>query len=328
MTAQLDRQDIGPNPHVFVVGCPRSGTTLLRRLLNAHPELCIPKAETHWIPKFYQKGHGLDANRRVTKDFIDVLLDYPKFRKFGIGRTQLVELLGGSEAVDYPQFVARILDHYGKTRGKRLVGDKTPGYARHVPLLHQLFPAARFIHVIRDGRDVALSLLSWERLHRSAGRIAGFDADPVTTTALYWEWLVRLAREAGDDLPARLYLEIRYEDLVVDTASACRRMCQFLGLDYAPEMLEYYAGRQKTGSRLSAKKAWLPPTGNLRDWRSQLPAEDVIRFAAASGALLAELGYPAGADHVPERAAEHAARLRRAFERRPHPRAWQQLGDH
>lgn len=322
MTDRSDSKNPAPNPYVFVVGCPRSGTTLLRRLLDAHPGLCIPKAETHWIPKFYLKRKGLTDDGRVTAAFVDMLLNYPRFAKFDVSREELVGLLGGQVTVEYPEFVRRLFDLYGARRGKRRVGDKTPGYARHIKLLHQLFPNSRFIHLVRDGRDVALSLRSWSRRGKSVGRLVGYASDSATTTALYWEWMVRLAREAGEALPPGFYLEVRYEELVAATPGECRRMCGFLGLDYDARMLDYHAGRQRADASLSAKKAWLPPTRKLRDWRTEMDREDLLRFEAASGDLLSELGYSRAIDPVPVAARRHAEDLRGEFERHPHPVAW------
>lgn len=322
MNDKPDALPPGSSPHFFVVGCPRSGTTLLRRLLNAHPRLCVPKAETHWIPKFYSRGDGLDEENKATPAFVDVLLAYPRFSKFQADRQTLLSFFDGRPCMDYAGFVSRLFDWYGEQRGKTLVGDKTPGYARHIPLLHKLFPGARFIHLIRDGRDTVLSLMSWDRLEKTAGRLASFDEDPVTTTALFWEWLVRLGRETGSRLPPGQYLEVSYERLVDDTGPACRRMCDFLGIAFEPGMLDYHRGRQKPGSGLSAKKAWLPPTGKLRDWRKQMSDTDLLRFEAACSPLLTELGYEVKNRDIDPAAVAHALRLRQAFERRPVPEAW------
>lgn len=310
------------NPFVFVVGCPRSGTTLLRRILNAHSLIAIPKVETHWIPKFYKKGDGLTDDGMVTRAFIDILLAYHRFPRMGIGRRELEEMLGERSDLSFAEFVAQIFDFYGSTHGKALVGDKTPGYVRFIELLHSLFPAAKFIHLVRDGRDVGLSMLAWNRLHKTAGRITSFDDDPVTTTALYWEWLVRLGLESGEALPDGYYHQVSYESLVNTTEQASREMCEFLKVPFDKAMLQYHAGRESRDVALSAKKAWLPPTTGLRDWRVQMSADEILRFEAASGDLLNMLGYERLVKDIPPEALEHAADLRSRFDRKPHPVAW------
>lgn len=311
------------NPFVFVVGCPRSGTTLLRRLLNAHELISIPKAETHWIPKFYLKGEGLTGEGKVTQQLLNSLLEYHRFPKLGIDRSELQTILESHSDLSYSEFVTQLFELYGRKHNKQLVGDKTPGYVRFINVLHKLFPAAKFIHLVRDGRDVCLSMLAWDRLEKTAGRIGTFEQDPVTTTALYWEWLVRLGIESGAALPPGYYQQVSYELLVDRTEQACREMCEFLRVPFDPAMLEYYAGRERQGAGRSAKKAWLPPTRSLRNWRAQMPREEILRFEAASGDLLKSLGYECISEEIPPGAVAHANKLRGQFSREPHPLAWQ-----
>jgi len=144
----------------------------------------------------------------------------------------------------------------------------------------------------------------------------------MTTTALFWDWLVRLGREAGARLPSGLYHELRYEDIVRDVEWASRDLCEFLQLPYDPAMPCYHEGRQRSGTGLSAKKAWLPPTAGLRDWRTQLSTEDALRFEAAAGELLETLGYERAHPNISGPAEAHARELRGRFSRKPHPLAW------
>lgn len=310
------------NPYVFVVGCPRSGTTLLRRILDAHRQLAIPKVETHWIPKLAKQAKFVADDGRVRSGLREALEQDHRFARLGLADGFLEQLLAAQPGLAYPDLVSAIFDAYAASRGKVLAGDKTPGYARCITELHALFPDARFIHLIRDGRDVALSLLAWDRLEKTVGRLETFQEDPVSTVALFWEWMTRLAREAGADLPAGQYTEVHYESLVTDTEGESRRLCEFLGLAWDSGMPGYFVGRQRSGPGISAKKAWLPPTGGLRDWRAQMPSADQRRFEAAAGALLADLGYHCAHPGVDRAAADHAAALRSRFSRRPLPRAW------
>jgi hypothetical protein len=234
----------------------------------------------------------------------------------------LVETL---EPVSYARFMSGVFDLYGEGQGKRLVGDKTPEYAKDVPTLHALWPEAKFVHLIRDGRDVCLSILNFERPDRStASRFATWDEDPLSTTALWWESHVRLAREAGASLGPVLYHEIRYESLLAQPEDECRALCAFLGIPYDGAMLRYHEGRTRHEPGLDAKAAWLPITSGLRDWRSEIPAEDLERFEAIVGDLLSELGYPRAFPHPREEAMRHASRIRESF--RQDPRARRLLG--
>jgi hypothetical protein len=303
------------NPYVFVVGCARSGTTLLKRVLNAHPQIAITR-ETHWIPLVYQERAGLTPEGLVTPGLIDTLLADWRFKRMGVGRPELERLLTSGEPVSYARFVSGLFDLYGRAEGKPLVGDKTPIYGIDIPLLHGLWPRARFVHLIRDGRDVCLSVQNWKRKDGSTGLVENFTTwaeDPVATTGVWWAWRVRLAREAGTPLSPEQYYELRYEALVHHPAEECARLCAFLKVPYEESMLRFYEGRTREKPGLPTKKAWLPITPGLRDWRTQMAPEDQERFEATAGDLLDELGYPRAVPHPRPEAREQAARLRERF---------------
>src|SRR5258708_1312957 len=122
-----------PNPYVFIVGCPRSGTTLLQRIVDAHPQIAITP-ETHWIPKFFKDGTGLTPDGSLTPSLVAALLNYRTLPSREMGREQLDQLFAHDEPVSYAGFISGIFDLYGQARGKTRVGDKTPGYCRDLPL--------------------------------------------------------------------------------------------------------------------------------------------------------------------------------------------------
>jgi sulfotransferase family protein len=303
------------NPYVFIVGCPRSGTTLLQRIVNAHPQIAVTP-ESHWIPRLFAKGEGLTPEGLVTAQLAPRLLELPKFAALGIAREDLLKLVGNGEPVHYSSLVTAILDLYGKAQSKALVGDKTPDYVRWLDTLHGLWPEARFVHVIRDGRDVCLSIANWTKAHQKRpGRFTTWKDEPVSTTALWWELNVRLGRNVGKLIGARLYYEIRYEALVTHPREECEALCAFLGLGYHDAMLRFHEGRTRTEPGLSAKHAWLPVTAGLRDWRSQMPSGDIERVEAATGELLDELGYPRVFPRPGPERLENALRIREEFSR-------------
>jgi Sulfotransferase family len=301
------------NPYVFIIGCSRSGTTLLRRMVDAHPRIAITR-ETHWIPKPVRQRTGLTADGRVTPELLPMLLAQPRFRHMGVEREDLERLLAGRLRPTYARFVTALFDLYGRSQGKALVGDKTPGYVREIPLLHALWPHARFVHLIRDGRDVCLSALNWTRKAADfRQRTPTWLDDPVTTAALWWRWNVLLGREAGDRLPAGRYCEMRYDALVDDPESASRQLCAFLDVPYDAAMLRFHEGRTRTDRGLSAKHAWLPPTPGLRDWRTELPADALAAIEAAAGDLLDDLGYARGAPSGTTERTRHGASVAARF---------------
>jgi hypothetical protein len=272
------------NPYVFIVGCPRSGTTLLRRIVNAHPQIAI-MPESHWISRFFEKRRGLTPEGLVTSELIPSLLEDTRFTRLNIPRKKLEALMRAGQQASYSEFVSGIFNLYGKAQGKALAGNKTPWYVRRLRILHNLWPTARFVHVIRDGRDVCLSMVNWPTTHANhPGLFSTWNEDSVSTAALWWEFMVRIGRQAGRSLGPKLYYEIRYESLVNGPAEESASLCDFLGLPYDDALLRFYESQTKP-------KAARPITAGLRDWRSQMLADDVERFEAAAGELLDELGY-------------------------------------
>jgi hypothetical protein len=188
--------------------------------------------------------------------------------------------------------------------------------------LHTLWPAAKFVHLIRDGRDVCLSLIEWKRkAAKLAKRYPTWADQPVATAAMFWERHTRAGRESGGKLGQALYHEVRYEALVAQPEQECATLCAFLGVPYEPRMLRFYEGRTRAESGLDAKNAWQPITPGLRNWQTQMPAADVERFEATVGDLLDELGYPRAVPHPGAEALEHAARIHEAFVRGTHARS-------
>jgi len=298
------------SPYVFIVGCPRSGTTLLRRIVSAHPQIVITP-EAHWIPLWFAERRGLTPDGLVTPELIPALLAHDKFAMFGLGPDELTSLAGRGQQISFASFVTGIFDLYGKARGKELVGNKTPDSARRMDTLHALWPRARFLHLIRDGRDVALSLMNWPKVrNKTPGKLPTWKEDPVSTSALWWELNVRRSREAGKLLGSQLYREFRYESLLAHPDQVCAELCEFLGLPYDEAMLHYHEASEKDRPGVEAGHDREPITPGLRNWKTQMSAEDVEHFEAAAGALLDELNYPRAFARLGTAAVEQSARIR------------------
>jgi Sulfotransferase family len=310
------------NPYVFIIGCPRSGTTLLQRMVNAHPQVAITP-ESHWIPRLFEKPWALTPGGVIEHKLIRELGAHPKFARLGIGRQELKKLeklSRNGHPLTYSSLVTAIFDLYGQAQRKPLVGDKTPDYVRRISTLHGLWPEARFVHVIRDGRDVCLSMREWPKLHPKPGDFVTWKEDPVSTAAWWWGFNVRLGRDAGTPLGSGLYYEVRYEALVAFPQQECQRLCAFLDLPFDEAMLRFHEDRARPDPGLEQKRAGLPVTPGLRDWKSQMPAEELERFEAMAGGILEELGYARAVSRSEREALDRAARVRSALAHDPHPR--------
>ena len=235
-----------------------------------------------------------------------------------LARGPVEELVGDGRSVRYADFVSGLFDLFGQSEGKRLVGDKTPGYVRNIPILHELWPQAKFVHIIRDGRDVCLSVRNWDKVDRTVSHYATWPEDQVGTIGLWWKWHVGLGREAGRTLPPELYYEVRYEHLVEDPEGECVKLCALLGLSFDPAMLEYHVGR----TQVKSNHPWFPITRGLRKWSTQMSGEDISRFEAVASDQLSELGYEPGAGKLSAPMVEHGRKMRAVFEARPLPSLW------
>ena len=298
--AELSRLRDGGNPCVFIVGCLRSGTTVFRHVVDAHPDLAVVN-ETQWLPGVFEQHkyqdqrdlRGKPESRDVWVDPVTVaeVLEHERFARLGLSASQVRRLVDEQQPLRYQDFVRRVFDACGLATGKELIGEKSPGYVRHLPTLRFLWPGARFVHLIRDGRDVCLSLLGWkpEKQQRTIGRFSTWSEYPLMTAGLWWEWHVRLGLEAREWI-ARQVHEVRYEELVSAPEQECRALCAFLNLPYDPRMLRFHEhqGTQTTARRRGPN---VPLTPGLRNWRTELEPSQRVEFESAAGDLLDELGY-------------------------------------
>jgi hypothetical protein len=298
------------NPHVFIVGCPRSGTTLLQRVVNAHSRIVVVP-EIHWVTgQFWKTSQPMSA--AVTSEVMAGFMEHERFRDLGVDQNAFQGLVGPGEAVTCAEFLDRLFELYRKIHNKPYVGNKTPQYLQHIPLLHSVWGRTKFVHIIRDGRDVCLSIMSWKKGARAAGRFAGWKEDPVSTTAFWWKRTVLLGRDGGSVVGPDLYYEVLYEHLVTRPAQECAKLCAFLDLPYEESMVRFYESKKATDPRPRAK-SWLPITAGLRDWRTQMQPDDVERFEAAAGDLLENLDYPRVFAPPASRRIDHASRMLALF---------------
>ena len=320
-------------PPIFVVGCPRSGTTLLRLMLDAHPSLAIPP-ESHFIPLVarvrsrYEQPSGFDAEHMAA----DVMRGL-RFRDWNLSADAVRAAIRERHPTTLASAIECVFVAYADAQGKARWGDKTPGYSIELPLISGLFPEAVFVHLIRDGRNVALSLMDVPRPPRSFAEAAQI-----------WRFRVTAGRADGAALADR-YLELRYESLVEDPESSLKQICALASLEYTPAMLDYH--REDPAASVPERN-WghhrnlaRPPTGGLRDWRERMSEADQQLFEAVAGEELSELGYERRFPQVPAgvraraaailavdgaRHAMRAARVRVAMARHPDalppPRRW------
>ena len=220
-------------PAPFVVGVGRSGTTLLRLMLDSHPELAIPP-ETHFLPaliELYADGREPD-----TDELVEAVETHPGWHDFGMDLNELriafAARAGLGPAGDAAGAVRAFYAAYASSHNKPRWGDKTPVYIESIAQIGAtLGDQARFVHLIRDGRDVAVS-----RGARAAKR--GREPTPAGEEAETWKRRIEGAREQAGSISH--YREWRYEDLVADAETTLREICEYIELGFDPTMLDYH----------------------------------------------------------------------------------------
>ncbi|MDA8382462.1 MAG: sulfotransferase [Betaproteobacteria bacterium] len=269
----------------FIVGFQRSGTTLLRMMLNAHPALAIPHDSGELWASYWEAAHNALGSEQAVRGFMERLARDARIRAW---KTDLpgAMLFAPPLPTDFAGVMRRFHGVYAHLQGKPRWGDKNTGSLVELDRLNALFPSSRFIHLVRDGRDCALSHLSKEYVY-------GYPN--VLRVAHEWREQVGLCRKMGAMLPATRYMEVRYEDLVQAPPACLAQVCAFLGIAYAPEMLDY-TGQVKRFVPEEKRGLWPlldkpPMASNVAKWRRHMRAADRAVFERHAGSLLHELGY-------------------------------------
>lgn len=264
----LARLESGP---IFVVGAARSGTTWVYDILTAHPK--VAGAYETWLftmnqgignlfgPAHYPAGHsGLGRS---------------------IGREELVR--------EVRQFTAGLLAR-GLGAEHRFLVEKSPSHVMTMPLIQEIFPGARFVHVLRDGRDVCVSVRqaarSWApRWRESFGR-------SVYTSAHAWKHTIRRTRRDGPGL-GEAFLEVRFEELKAEPITGIARLFDHCRVPWERELLERIAMKTDFAANYRSSESSFRRGGRVGDWRSRFTLIDRLIFDLAAGATLIDTGYEA-----------------------------------
>ena len=264
-------------------------------MLDSHPHLAIPP-ETHFIRRAAKACKRASNPHRA---FLETVTSTHRWEHFGIERDSLVQEIIAIEPFDISEALRSFYALWAKRFGKPRWGDKTPTYLRRMTFIHNLLPEAHYVHIIRDGRDVALSIKDlW------------FGANSVDEAAYRWQADIEKARSQSRELPH--YLEIRYEDLVSDTESTLRKVCDFIDILWDASMLDYYKTAEERMSetwehsfnrerRMDERKKALhsltrepPQRDRVSRWRQEMSTTDRQRFEEVAGETLRGLGYDVG----------------------------------
>jgi hypothetical protein len=252
-------------------------------MLSSHSKIYIPP-ESDFIPRlFLRRGRVPMTERKALENIRVVLRNRRFFREWKGEPLDAETFVGGLSDMSPASFLHALYGAYAAQYGATRWGDKSPIYTNYVGLLTEIFPEAQFVHLIRDGRDAALSSLSAYRER--------FYVD-LYFAARSWRSRVRASRKAGAALGPGRYLEIRFEELTAHPEQVLRSVCRFLGESYAPAMSEPHAlGREllrPTGRHAPVRH---PVTPKSDRWRREMAPTDLRLFQEVAGDLLRDLGY-------------------------------------
>jgi hypothetical protein len=269
----------------FVLGAARSGTTMLRLMLNRHSRLAIP-FESHFLRQIFAE---LPMDRPLDIEEADRMADLvtgeTNFRTWHLDATHVRQELVQRAPAPLPVLVDALFRMEIASTGKPRWGDKTPLYYVCWRQLMALFPGSQLIHIIRDGRDVSLSL---ERV--------GWHGPTAADRARYWHERVEMAHAAARELGPERNLIIRYEELVLDSRATLESVCAFLGERFEPRMLEFFEDAAMHLSDIDGdvhSKLHRPPRPeDVGRWRREMTVERQREFEAVAGSSLRAGSYP------------------------------------
>lgn len=267
----------------FIVGFQRSGTTLIRMMLDSHPDVAVPLDTTGlWLRWADRAARELRDDEPVEK-LVDELLKEERIQLWKLGASAQ-EIAGRVRERTWPAIVRAFYEAYAEERGKRIWGDKDPGNMVRLHVIDRWFPGCRFIHIIRDGRDACLSQLKQD-----------FGYSLVLPCAAAWREQVWWVNAMGELLGPERYHQLRYEDLIERPEEELRRVTDFLGIEYTPSMLQYH---ERVRESIPDEKRHLwplidrpPQSSNAGGWKTAMSPSLQVCFEKRAGPLLSELGY-------------------------------------
>ncbi len=270
------------------MGCHRSGTNLLYDMLLSAGGFAIyrgslPVFET-LIPHF-----GSMSSRANREQLLKTWVRSKGFRRTGLEAEPLCSRLL-NECHNGGDFIRLIMDTVAASQGAQRWALYDPDNVLHIQRLKACIPNALFLHIIRDGRDIALSLNKMEGFRPLPWDRTGTKS--LVGTALYWEWMVRNGREQGSHFPAD-YTEVHYEDLTTQPHETLQKLGAFLDHDLDYDRIKSAAlGRLSETNSSFREEAGAEKINPLGRWKSRLSHEAVAAIEAAVGDCLEENGYP------------------------------------
>ena len=285
------------NNPLFVIGSPRSGTTLVRIMINAHPKVLIPPenggAIVYWYDK-YKDWTKKDLQSNRVREYVDDLLSTKKIDTWHLSKQEVLSMIHELEPANYATLSACAYLAYGKkTKNKlHIWGDKNNFLIKHIDILYQLYPDAYFLYFIRDGRDVACSYKALSN-KKISGQYAPTLPTNASEIANHWVNNNEAALKSFGKIPENQLLTCYYEDLVQNTKQEAKKICDFVGEPYSTQMLDYNEINDEPQEFLQwkAKITQKPDPSSVGKYKRELREPELYEFENIAGSMLKKLGY-------------------------------------
>lgn len=268
----------------FIVGCGRSGTTLLLSMLISDPSIVIPP-ETKFYGAFASRESKWgDPDDGANRERLLPIIYEDQARKGVTMDRARFEELARAAGRGWAGLLLAVVTAHAETIGGDRVGEKSPVHTHFVGKLAHDFPKARFVHVLRDPRAVVLSRIK-----------AGFGSSLVGPNVARWRRAAVMHRNQAEALGPRRYLLVKYEDLVTAQEATLRRVCEFLGIPFSDAMLQHHKRERKGFEDRSTD--WMTNTlkpvftSSVDKWKKDMKPAHVAMIEHALGEEMRELGY-------------------------------------
>ncbi|PWE19058.1 sulfotransferase family protein [Aliarcobacter skirrowii] len=280
----------------FIIGNPRSGTTLFRLMLNKHSKICVPP-EAGFLVWLYKEFKDTVFN--VNYDyFIEQLMSTNKIETWNLDYEKLKNYLNNKKPSTFQDVMDCVYQFYTLDVLKKeinLYGDKNNYYLNHVDLLASLYQNAKFVHIIRDGRSVAASYKGVMK-QKMVSKYAPKLPTEINDIASEWKTNISNIEKSFSKLLIEQKITIRYEDLVLEPEKTLIKVCDFLGLNFEKQMLNYYTTTIQDGLEPEEYLAWKqknlqPLQKNEIDKYKQLTNKELIDFEKAAESFLKKYDY-------------------------------------
>lgn len=287
---------VNPTSPFFILGNPRSGTSLLRLMLNSHSKIVVPP-ESGFIQWWFNKYHSLNqnsfSNKTVLDSFVNDILNSRKIEDWNLTKNNLTQIINNKKPRNFAQACALVYQLYGINQKKNnfIFGDKNNYYINHMELIETIYPSAKFIHLIRDGRDVACSYIDLAKIKTDS---IYKPILPLKIEAITKQWSENVIN-IDTFISERNGIKIRYEDLILETEKTLLKITNFLNVDYSSQMLSYYKkeNHDEPQSTIDWKQKTMTKVDktNVYKYKYLLTQEQINIFNSIAGNVLEKNGY-------------------------------------